>query len=86
MGLVTTPYSLASGTVYYYQPVFYNTSNNSTVYGPVQQFTTLATPVTTVGARTVTSCNPHRHRKSWRGDWSCIFSVRHQSIVYQQHL
>ena len=54
-GLVTTPYSLASGTIYYYQPVFYNTSNNSTVYGPVQQFTTLATPVTTVGAGTVTS-------------------------------
>ena len=53
-GLVTTPYSLASGTIYYYQPVFYNTSNNSTVYGPVQQFTTL-TPVTTVGAGTVTS-------------------------------
>ena len=39
-GLVTTPYSLASGTIYYYQPVFYNSSNNSTVYGPVQSFKT----------------------------------------------
>jgi hypothetical protein len=46
---------LASGTLYYYRTYFYNQSNGEYKYGPVQQFTTPATPVTTDSATNVTS-------------------------------
>jgi len=48
-------FSLSSGTTYYYRTVFQNSTNNQRTYGGIQQFTTLATPVTTGAASSVTS-------------------------------
>jgi hypothetical protein len=48
-------YALPSGTTFYYQTVFHNSNNAETKYGPVQQFTTSATPVTTGTATGITS-------------------------------
>ena len=47
--------ALPSGTTYYFRTAFYNGSNSQTIYGPVQSFTTLATPVTTGAANPITS-------------------------------
>ena len=47
--------SLKSGTTYYYRMIFQNSSSGQTQYGSVQPFSTLATPVTTGTATSVTS-------------------------------
>jgi hypothetical protein len=46
---------LASGTTYYFRTVFDNRSNGEEKYGPVQKFSTPATPVTTGAATAITS-------------------------------